>query len=131
MHIQRPEVRIVEPQQEEVKSNEVSGYEANQLLAKYGYSDPLVNNHPPVYNPDNNLTAEQLFQKQLKEEQEKKQRESIRRSNPISYGFDNVNYSENKYASLEGEDFGIQVQIVSDMPIYGTREDLIYKIKKI
>ena len=77
MHIQRPEVRIVEPQQEEVKSNEVSGYEANQLLAKYGYSDPLVNNHPPVYNPDNNLTAEQLFQKQLKEEQEKKQREMV------------------------------------------------------
>ena len=52
----------------------------------------------------------------------KKQREMQRRYGPKAYTFDNnnVNYSNTDYKSLdiEGHNLGIQVQVVSDMPIY-------------
>jgi hypothetical protein len=119
--MQRPEVRIIEDQQ--VSSNmDVDNSEAAALLAKYGFAPP-VTNQPLVNNPNQNLTADQLFEIQQREIEDMKRRELQRRNSPKPYGFNqnNINYSESKYSSLEGDDFGIQVQIVSDMPIYGNR----------
>jgi hypothetical protein len=121
--MQRAEIRVIEDQQVSTTEVDINNSEAAALLAKYGYNVPVNNSPVKAYNPDSNLTAEQLFQKQFQEEQERKKRIIQKRSGPTPYGFDsnNINYSESKYASIEGENFGIQVQIVSDMPINGRR----------
>ena len=112
------EVRVVEPQQEQTQSQEVSGYDAAALLAKYGYTQPHTNNIEP-HNPSSNLTFEEMVAIQEREIAAKRQRDQQRMVGPRAYTFDgrNVNYSETKYSSVEGENFGIQIQIVSDMPI--------------
>jgi hypothetical protein len=115
------EVRIVEPQQEQSAPQEVSGYEAAALMAKYGFSsNPDPSSSPsPEPHPNSNLTFEEMVAIQEREMGEKRQREQQRMNGPRAYSFDgrNVSYSETKYSSVEGENFGIQIQIVSDMPI--------------
>lgn len=112
------QVRIVEPQQEQTVSQEVSGSEAAALLAKYGYSQPQAIN-VPAHNPSANMTFEEMVAQQEREMSARRLREQQRMNGPRPYTFDgrNVNYVETKYSSLEGENFGIQIQIVSDMPI--------------
>ena len=108
----KPEVRIVEPQQEQTSSVDVYGYEAQALLAKYGFSQNPVQN----INPDSNLTFEELISKEM----ERKEIQKKQNCGPMPYSFDpnKIGYSESKYASIEGQDIGITIQIVSDMPIF-------------
>jgi len=111
------QVIIVDPQQEQTVSQEVSGSEAAALLAKYGYTQPQTNN-VPIHNSAN-MTFEEMIAQQEREQAERRNREYQRMNGPRPYTFDgkNVNYVETKYSSLDGENFGIQIQIVSDMPI--------------
>lgn len=117
--MRKAEIRIINSQQEE-SPIDVNGYEAASLLAKYGYGNqpqqpiPQVNN-----NPNSNLTFEEMIKQQEIELESKRMREQQKMNQPHSYTFNsnNVNFSETKYSSLEGEDIGIRVQIVSDMPI--------------
>jgi hypothetical protein len=119
MYIQKPEVRIVEPQQEQTVSTDIVGYEADALLAKYGFkSQPTQPVQQEPINPDANLTFEELVARQERERQNEIQRKQQQMNGPRPYSFDpnRVGYSDNKYASIEGENFGISIQIVSDMP---------------
>lgn len=114
----RPEIRIIDNQQTSTTSVEVSGYEAENLLAKYGYK---TNNHPnltPV-NPSQNLTFEEMVRKQ-EDEQRRIEEDRMRRlSGPKAVTFDDnrVGYSETKWSSMDinGNNLGIKVQIVTDM----------------
>jgi hypothetical protein len=122
---QKPEVRIIDQQQIESKPADVTSAEAAALLAKYGYnnngSSSKVHETPQFINPNNNLTAEQLYQIQLQQEDELRRKEMERRYGPKPVTFDgrNVNYSNVEYRNLDidGHNIGIQVQVVSDMPI--------------
>lgn len=123
---QKPEVRLIEPQQEQTTPTEVTSSEAAALLAKYGYKHPEYN--APIQtnnNPYNNLTADELFAIQQREIEEIRQREIQRRYGPKAATFDsnNIRYSNSEYRDLDvdGHNFGIQVQVVSDMPINNNR----------
>ena len=124
---QRPEVRLVEPQQVQTTSTEVTSSEANALLVKYGYKSPEYNFSPTIPNQNNdpykNLTADELFAIHQREMEKNRQKEHQRRFGPKASTFDsdNIRYSESQYRDLDvnGHSFGIQVQIVSDMPING------------
>jgi hypothetical protein len=119
MYIQKPEVRIVEPQQEQTVSVDVVGYEAQALLAKYGFTQqPSQPVQQEPINPNAGLTFEELVARQELERQQEMQRKQQIMNGPRPYSFDpnRVGYSDNKYASIEGENFGISIQIVSDMP---------------
>jgi hypothetical protein len=116
----RPEVRIIQSQEVETKSEqELSQSEINSLLAKYGYSNTQlsINNHTPE-PPKNNMTFDEMVrleENKLKAEEERKR---LINNGPKSVTFDqrNVGYSETKYGTLDDEmGIGIQISIVSDM----------------
>jgi hypothetical protein len=120
--MQKPEVRIIEPQQEETRVVDASQSERDYLLAKYGYkqiSEPSYQEES--YNPNQHLTFEEMVALEERKEMEKRRKEMERRNTPRPYTFDGdrVNYHESKYSDLDldGQNLGIQVQIVSDMPI--------------
>jgi hypothetical protein len=117
---QRPEVRIIEPQQEQSTPADVTGSEAAYLLAKYGYQ-PQPSVGVQTYNPDADLTFEEMIAKQQRELNDEKIREQQRMYGPKASTFDsnNIRYSNSEYRDLDldGQNFGIQVQVVSDMPI--------------
>jgi hypothetical protein len=114
--MQRAEVRIVEPQQEQTTSVEIYGSEADALLAKYGFKSQPTQIQQPIrnQNPNSELTVDELFmiqQREIEQENQRRYQNSQQRNNPNGY-------SENKFATIEGTDFGIQIQVVSDMPLY-------------
>jgi len=116
--MQKPEVRIVEYQQEENKDISVPESEKDFLLAKYGYKS-FPNNQQEQTNLPPSLSFEQMIEIEERKLKEKKQRDLEERSRPKPYSFDQINYQESKYSSLDmdGFNYGIQVQIISDMPI--------------
>jgi hypothetical protein len=123
---QKPEVRLIEPQQEQTTSTEVTSSEAAALLAKYGYRNPEYNAPTqPVNDPNQNLTADEFFAIQQREFEDQRQRELQRMYGPKASTFDsnNIRYSNSEYRDLDvdGQNFGIQVQVVSDMPINNNR----------
>ena len=120
---QKPEVRLIEPQQEQTTPTEVTSSEAAALLAKYGYKNPEYN--APIQqntDPNQNLTAEEFFALHDRECESQRQRELQRKYGPKASTFDsnNIRYSNSEYRDLDldGQNFGIQVQVVSDMTIY-------------
>ena len=121
--MERPIVSIIEPQQEESRPADVSQSERDYLLAKYGYGTPQVDYNQ--HNSHNDLTSDQMWEMQEREIQQKRLIESQRRNAPRAVSFDNdrIGYSDSKYTDLDidGQNFGIQVQIVSDMPINNNR----------
>lgn len=121
---QKPEVYIVEPQQVQTTPMEVTSSEAAQLLAKYGYKSPEFNNPNPVpvtYDPTRDLSVEELYRMQDNIERERREKEHQMRYGPKSVTFDsrNINYSNSDYRDMDidGHNIGIQIQVVSDMPI--------------
>jgi len=118
---QKPEVRIIEPQQEQSTPTNVSNSEAAYLLAKYGYKNPEYNAPVQQNDPNQNLTAEEFFALHDKELEAQRQKELQRMYGPKAATFDsnNIRYSNSEYRDLDvdGQNFGIQVQVVSDMPI--------------
>lgn len=118
---QKAEVRIIQNQQVDTRPTEVTTSEAADLLAKYGYStEHLPKSEPTQTRSD--LTVEQLYAQQDRELQLQMERQIQKRNMPRAYTFDNnnVNYSSTDYRTIE-DGFGIQVQIVSDMPINNNR----------
>ena len=117
----KPEVRIIQDQQIETKPQEVTSSEAANLLAKYGYSThqtTSTNNN----SSNSGLTVQELYNQYDREMELQRQMELERRNRPKSVTFDNrnINYSSTDYRSLD-DGFGIQVQVVSDMPINNNR----------
>lgn len=126
---QKPEVRIIDPQQVESKSVETTSAEAAALLAKYGYKNSEQSFQPdqPVKTQQSRgFTADELYEMQLREEEERRNLEWQRIYGPKAMTFDSnkINYSNVEYRDLgiDGQNVGIQVQIVSDMPIYNNNQ---------
>jgi hypothetical protein len=116
--MEKPQVKIVEFQQEETKDTYVPDYEKNNLLAKYGYKvEDFIQNQPN--NPNSNLTFEEMIALEEAKLKEQTQINMHKRNTPRPYSFDQVNYSESKYSSidLDGTNLGFEVRIMSDMPI--------------
>jgi hypothetical protein len=119
---QRPEVRIIEPQQEQTTPIEVTNSEAASLLAKYGYKSPEFNlpAQNQVDNTNRDITMEDFIRMEKIELEKQREMEYQRRYGPKSITFDSndIRYSNTEYRQLDDDNFGIQVQVVSDMPIY-------------
>lgn len=118
----KPEVRVIQDQQVDTTSKQFTSSEAADLLAKYGYSTQQINTDLPLSKPEQDLTVQQLYEQYDREVELQKQKEMQRRNGPKAYTFDNdrISYSSTDYRNLD-EGFGVQVQVVSDMPIYNNR----------
>ena len=77
--MQKPEVRIIEPQQEETRVVDASQSERDYLLAKYGYKE--MSEPEPQYqsHPSQHLTFEEMIAIEERKEMEKRRREMERR----------------------------------------------------
>lgn len=113
----KPEVRVIHDQEVIQKTEEVTSAEAANLLAKYGYSTSQ-NTSQITNNSNQGLTAQELYEQYDRELELQRQIKSERRNRAKSITFDsrNINYSSTDYRNLDDE-FGIQIQVVSDMPI--------------
>jgi hypothetical protein len=118
--MQRPEVRQIEGQRVE-SEREVTGYEAEELLRKYGYDSGQYTTRPDVQQPvaQPGLTFEEM----LAQEEEKQKREEQMRfaqmngPKPITFGGQSGYDSEIKYSSDDELGFGIRVEITTDMKL--------------
>ena len=121
--MQKPDVRIIEPQQEQSTPTDVTGSEAAYLLAKYGYASPQP--EPHQQNPNADLTFDEMIAQHQRELESQRQLEYQRRYGPKAVTFDSnqIRYTNGEYRDLDidGQNLGIQVQIVSDMPIDGNK----------
>ena len=112
----RPEVRIIQDQQEEIKSADISQNERDMLLAKYGFkSQPTYTEPQP--KQDNGLSFEEMC---LREEQrlaDERARKYQQMMGPKPVTFGGNYYSNEQYETEPDSGFTFKVSVVSDMPI--------------
>jgi hypothetical protein len=119
--MEKPEVRIIETQYEEVRPAEISGWERDQILAKYGYTNQSSNQQQSYsFDPTRDLSYQEMMEledRRIRMEYEKRNQEMTNRPRTYSIDNDQVRYNERKWSSMDlgGQDFGVEVQIVSDM----------------
>jgi hypothetical protein len=113
----RPQVRMIQPQTEENNTREVSGWEAEQLLRKYG-QEQSFSTRPQVQEPvQQGLTFDQM----IAQEEAKLKREQLRRQQqimgpkPITFNGQNGYDSEVRYGSDDDSGFGFKIEITTDM----------------
>lgn len=110
----RPEVRIIQDQQEEIKPADISQNERDMLLAKYGYKSQTTYIEP---QQDNGLTFEEMC---LREEQrlaDERARKYQQMMGPKPVTFGGNYYSNEEYGTETDSGFTFKVSVVSDMPI--------------
>jgi len=113
----RPEVRIIS-QQEETNSREVTGWEAEQLLRKYG-QDQSFSNRTVVQEPEQQpgLTFDQMVAQEearLKQEQLRRHQQMMC-PKPVTFNGKNGYDSEIRYGSDSDTGFGFKIEITTDM----------------
>jgi len=114
----KPEVRIIQAQSEEVNPTEVNNSEAEYLLYKYGFKKEI--NQPTTIippNPSANLTFDQMVEMQnQREKQELIKRQQYQQQKKVNDGL----YRDTKWRNMDidgADSFGIKIEIVSDMKI--------------
>lgn len=114
--MEKPQVRQIENQRIE-SEKEVTGWEAEELLKKYGYSQEYT-----TRISNNNVSANNLsFEEMIASEEAKKKSEEIKRNQKINgikpTTFDGSNgYDSNvKWQSDEESGFSFKIEIVTDM----------------
>ena len=118
--MQRPEVRIIQDQQIENKPSEVSGWEAEQLLRKYGHAPQTFSTRDQEQRQEQSGLS---FEEMIKQEELRIKEEEMRRYSkthgprPTTFSGERGYDAEIKYGSDEETGFGYKIQIVSDMPI--------------
>jgi hypothetical protein len=121
----KPDIRIIDAQttSEPVQIN-VSSAEAYALMAKYGINPTQAQPvQQTIVNPNKDLTFDEMIameEQKIKAERQRKEYERLQELNkPTPYSFDRnkVQYYNNDYRTIEDTEFGIEVKIVSDMPI--------------
>jgi len=116
----RPEIRIVQDQLEEIKPADISQNEAEMLLAKYGYKSNNQNYQEPQpqsFDPTRDLSYEEMCR--LEDEKLRKQlhEQMMKANGPKPYTFGG-NYDANTtYGTDTDSGYTFKVNIVSDMPL--------------
>ena len=101
-------VRIIEPDKiESVK--EVTGFEAEQILRKYGYSENYTSNN----KKDNNLTFEEMVK--LKNEENNRIHKNVPK--PITFNYKNRYNSKVTYGTDDETGFNFKIEISTNMDL--------------
>jgi hypothetical protein len=111
--MERPQSRIIDQQHVE-SEREVTGWEAEQLLRKYGFKgDEHVSSIPEPQQPS--LTFEEM----IRIEEEKKRADNLKRSGsgPITFRSEGGWESRTVYGEDEDTGFNFKIQISTDMKI--------------
>jgi hypothetical protein len=117
--MERPQARIIDQQHVE-SEREITGWEAEQLLRKYGHEPQQYSSIP---NEQVSQKKELTFEEMISQEESKRNDEIMRRQqrvngpNPITFNGNNGYDSEVKYSTDEDTGFGFKIEISSDMKI--------------
>lgn len=115
----RPQVRMIEDQQIENKPIEVSGWEAEQLLRKYGHEPQQFSTRQEEEQPKQGLTFEEMV---AQEEERLRREENLRRAKmngpkPTTFDGSRGYDSEVKYGTDDDSGFNFRIEITTDMKI--------------
>ena len=116
----RPEIRIIQNQEEQTQPANIDSWEAEQLLRKYGHQpQQFSTREETVSQPSNNLTFEQMVAQEEAKLKEEEMRRRARMNGPRPTTFDGSRGydSEVKYSSDEDTGFGFKIEITTDMKI--------------
>lgn len=112
--MQRPEVRIIQDQQEELKPAEISQNEAEMLLAKYGYkSESDISNN----SKNDDLSFEDMIKLEEEKNSKRLQEQLLKNTGPKPYTFGGSYESDTIYGTDGDTGYTFKVNIVSDMPL--------------
>lgn len=120
--MERPQVRMVEPQTEEINTREVSGWEAEQLLRKYGQDQQFTTRPEPIQETPGQTFEEMVAQHeaQLRNEQLRRQQQYNQQMNgtrPITFNGQDGYDSEIRYGSDSDSGYGFKIEITTDMKL--------------
>jgi hypothetical protein len=117
--MQRPEIRIIQNQEEQTKPANIDSWEAEQLLRKYGHQPQQFSTREEPKQVDNGLTFEQMVAQEEAKKKEEELRKQQRMNGPKPTTFDgNKGYdSEVKYSSDDDTGFGFKIEITTDMKL--------------
>lgn len=118
--MERPQVRIIQSQEEQTAPANIDSWEAEQLLRKYGHQPQQFSTHQEPQKPvDNGLTFEQMIAQEEAKLREEEMRRQQRMYGPRPTTFDSRNGydSEVKYTSDDDTGFGFKIEITTDMKI--------------
>jgi hypothetical protein len=118
--MQRPEIRIIQNQEEQTQPANIDSWEAEQLLRKYGHQNQQFSTREPqTIHPSQNLTFEQMVAQEEAKLKEEELRRQQRMNGPRPSTFDGSRGydSEVKYSSDEDTGFGFKIEITTDMKI--------------
>jgi hypothetical protein len=117
----RPQVIQVEGQRVEAE-REITGYEAEELLRKYGYGQP--NEFSTRVEPQVQQNQPALsFEDMIRQEEEKRKADEDRRRmqingpKPITYNSNSGYDAEIKYGSDDELGFNFKIEITTDMKL--------------
>lgn len=111
----RPEVRIVQDQQEEIKPAEISQNEQEMLLAKYGYKYNSNISTQPDSNKD--LSFEEMIRLEEEKNRQSLQEQMLKANSAKPYTFGGSYDSNTTYGTDTDSGYTFKVNVVSDMPI--------------
>jgi uncharacterized protein YifE (UPF0438 family) len=117
--MERPQARIVDQQHVE-SEREITGWEAEQLLRKYGHEPQQYSS---ITNEPVTQKKELTFEEMISQEEAKRQNEEMMRNQkqngpkPITFNGNKGYDSEVKYSTDEDTGFGFKIEISSDMKI--------------
>jgi hypothetical protein len=113
----RPEVRQIEVQKIE-SEKEITGWEAEQILRKYGHQTSSYNTNQVVpEQTDNSLTFEQMIEleEQKKKNEIERKKSLLHGSKPKTFDGSNGYSSDIKYGTDEDTGFNFKIEINTDM----------------
>lgn len=117
--MERPQARIIDQQHVE-SEREITGWEAEQLLRKYGHEPQQYSSIPET---EQNTQPALTFEEMVAQEEMKRKEELLRRQqrvngpNPITFDGKNGYDSEVRYSTDEDTGFGFKIEISTDMKI--------------
>lgn len=120
--MERPQVRMVTPQTEETNTREVSGWEAEQLLRKYGHDQQFTTRPEPIQETPGQTFEEMVEQHeaQLRNEQLRRQQQYNQQMNgprPITFNGQDGYDSEIRYGSDSDSGYGFKIEITTDIKL--------------
>ena len=115
----RPEIRIIQNQQEETQPANIDSWEAEQILRKYGHQPQQFSTREEPQQHVNGLTFEQMVAQEEARLKEEEMRRQQRMNGPRPTTFDGSRGydSEVKYSSDDDTGFGFKIEITTDMKI--------------
>ena len=116
--MERPQSRIIDQQHVE-SEREITGWEAEQILRKYGQEPQHYSSIPELEQSKPSLTFEEMIAQEEAKRKDEMLRNQQRRNgpNPITFDGKNGYDSEIKYSQDEDTGFGFKIEISSDMKI--------------